>query len=131
MTQVKLYLKQTIHFCFAKKQYMKWLYLLSGLLFETAGIVFLKYSKGLSILAPTIITVVCDLAALVFFILALKNFESSFVYMIAAGMGTALIVISNYVVFKQHLDWIQVFSIVLIIIGTVSLQKPRGHTLIK
>jgi multidrug transporter EmrE-like cation transporter len=47
--------------------------------------------------------------------------------MIAAGVGTVLIVLTNFVVFKQPLNWIQIASIVLIIAGSVGLQS-QGNT---
>ena len=102
---------------------MKWIYLLFGLLFESFGFVTLKYSEGFTKLKPSIATIFIDLAALIFFVLALRKFETSFVYMVGAGVGTALIVIINYIVFKQNLNWIQITSILLIIIGTVGLQS--------
>lgn len=105
---------------------MKWIYLAAGLLFESAGFVTLKYSAGLTKTIPTIATVFIDLAALAFFVLALKRFDASFVYVMAAGLGTALVVIANTVVFKQSLNRLQILFILLIIIGTVGLQSQGG-----
>lgn len=105
---------------------MKWLYLAAGLLFETIGFISLKYSKGLTQTVPAIVTVAVDLAALFFFVLALRRFETSFVYMVAAGLGTALVVIANAVVFRQSLTWFQAGCVLLIIIGTVGLQSAGG-----
>jgi quaternary ammonium compound-resistance protein SugE len=76
---------------------------------------------------PTIVTVLVDLIALAFFVLALKKFETSFVYMIAAGVGTVLVVITNVAIFKQTLNWIQIVCILLIIVGSVGLQS-QGST---
>jgi small multidrug resistance pump len=106
---------------------MKWLYLLFGLLFESIGFVTLKYSEGFTKLKPTVATILIDLFTLIFFMLALRKFETSFVYMVGAGIGTALIVIANYIVFKQPLNWVQIASILLIITGTVGLQS-QGST---
>jgi small multidrug resistance pump len=105
---------------------MRWIYLLTALIFETCGFVALKYSDNLTKIVPLGLTVLADLTALAFFILALRKFEVSFVYMIAAGVGTALIVVANNIVFKQAFNSIQVISIVLIIIGSVGLQSQRG-----
>lgn len=46
--------------------------------------------------------------------------------MIAAGVGTALIVVANHIVFKQTFNAIQITSIVLIIVGSVGLQSQGG-----
>ena len=83
--------------------------------------------QGFTKTLPTILTVIVDLIALVFFVLALKKFETSFVYMIAAGVGTVLVVLTNVLVFKQPLNWIQIACIILIIIGSVGLQS-QGNT---
>jgi small multidrug resistance pump len=106
---------------------MKWIYLSLALVFESAGFVALKYSEGLTRKWATVATILVDLLALLFFVMALKKFETSFVYMMAAGIGTVLIVIANFIVFKQTLNWIQVISIILIIAGSVGLQS-QGNT---
>lgn len=102
---------------------MKWTYLLLAMVFENLGFIFLKESNGFTKTTPVILTIVFDVLALAMFIISLKKFETSFVYMIAAGVGTAMVVVSNYLIFKQHLNWIQILSIVLIIIGTVGIQS--------
>lgn len=102
---------------------MKWIYLSLALVCESVGFATLKCSQGLTKTIPTIATVLADLIALLFFILALKKFETSFVYMMAAGIGTVLVVLTNVIVFKQTLNWIQIACIILIIVGSVGLQS--------
>jgi multidrug transporter EmrE-like cation transporter len=104
---------------------MKWTYLILALIFENIGFIALKYSNGFTKAWPVMWTIVFDLLALWMFIISLKKFETSFVYMIAAGVGTAMVVISNYLVFKQPLNWIQIISIILIIVGTVGIQSQN------
>jgi multidrug transporter EmrE-like cation transporter len=106
---------------------MKWIYLSLALICENIGFATLKYSQGFSKTLPTVATIVVDLLALGFFILALKKFETSFVYMMAAGVGTVLVVLTNYFVFKQSLNWVQIGCILLIIAGSVGLQS-QGNT---
>jgi multidrug transporter EmrE-like cation transporter len=106
---------------------MRWIYLSVALIFETFGFITLKYSQNLTKTVPIILTILADLSALFFLIPALKKFETSFVYMIAAGVGTTLIVIANLVVFKQSLSWIQVVSIISITIGTIGLHSQGTH----
>jgi small multidrug resistance pump len=106
---------------------MKWMFLSFALICESIGFATLKFSEGFTKTLPTIATIIVDLLALAFFILALKKFETSFVYMIAAGVGTILIVFTNVIVFKQTLNWIQIVSILLIIMGSVGLQS-QGNT---
>jgi multidrug transporter EmrE-like cation transporter len=106
---------------------MKWIYLSLALVCESIGFATLKFSQGFTKTMPTIATVLVDLIALAFFVLALKKFETSFVYMIAAGVGTVLVVITNVAIFKQTLNWIQIVCILLIIVGSVGLQS-QGST---
>jgi multidrug transporter EmrE-like cation transporter len=106
---------------------MKWIYLSLALICESAGFATLKFSQGFTKTIPTIATVLVDLTALAFFILALKKFETSFVYMIAAGAGTVLVVLTNVIVFKHTLNRIQIACIILIIAGSVGLQS-QGST---
>jgi small multidrug resistance pump len=106
---------------------MRWIYLSAGLLFDTLGFVALKYSQNLTRIVPVILAILADLTALAFFVFALRKFETSFVYMIAAGLGTALVVVANFLVFKQSLNSIQIISIILIIIGTLGLNSQGTH----
>lgn len=99
------------------------MYLFLGLIFESLGFAALKFSQGFTKTLPTIATILVDIIALLFFIMALKKFETSFVYMMAAGVGTVLIVCTNLIVFRQSLNWIQIVSIILIIVGSVGLQS--------
>jgi multidrug transporter EmrE-like cation transporter len=106
---------------------MKWIYLSLALICETVGFATLKCSQGFTKTTPTIATVFVDLMALAFFILALRKFETGFVYMIVAGAGTVLVVLTNVIVFRQCLNWMQIACIILIIVGSVGLQS-QGHT---
>lgn len=107
--------------------HMKWIFLTLALVCESIGFATLKYSQGFTKTSATLATIIVDLSALGFFILSLKKFETSFVYMIAAGVGSVLVVLTNYLVFKQSLNWIQFTSIFLIVIGSVGLQS-QGNT---
>ncbi len=129
MSNVSQNAKRTFAILFnvLKSKIMKWIYLSLGLIFESIGFATLKFSEGFTKTSPAIATVVVDLIAQVFLVLALKKFETSFVYMMAAGVGTVLIVLTNFIVFKQSLNWIQILSIILIILGSVGLQS-QGNT---
>lgn len=106
---------------------MKWIYLSLALICESVGFATLKLSQGFTKTIPTVATVFIYLTALLFFVLALKRFETSFVYMIAAGIGTVVVVLTNVLVFKQTLNWIQIACIILIVVGSVGLQS-QGNT---
>jgi multidrug transporter EmrE-like cation transporter len=54
---------------------MKWIYLSLGLIFESVGFATLKFSQGFTKIVPTVATVLVDLTALLFFVMALKNLK--------------------------------------------------------
>lgn len=106
---------------------MKWLILSSALFFETTGFVALKHSAGFTKLAPSLAAVALDLCALALFVLALRRFETGFVYTVAAGIGTALIALANRAFFRAPFGFAQVVFILLIVAGTVGLQRTTPH----
>jgi multidrug transporter EmrE-like cation transporter len=102
---------------------VKWIHFSLALLFETVGFATLKFSHGFTKTIPNIATVLADLLALLFFVLALRKFETGFVYIIATGAGTVLVVLTNAIVFRQTLNWVQIASIILILTGSIGLQS--------
>jgi multidrug transporter EmrE-like cation transporter len=106
---------------------MKWTSLCLALVCESVGFATLKCSQGFTKIIPTVATILVDVLALLFFVMALKKFETSFVYMMAAGVGTVLVVLTNVLVFRQSLNWMQIACIILIIVGSIGLQS-QGST---
>jgi small multidrug resistance pump len=61
------------------------------------------------------------ITSLVFFNFALKKIEIGGAYAIWSGVGTALLVCVGHFLFAEPLNWIKVFSIILIVLGVIGL----------
>ena len=98
-----------------------WLSLILAISFEVAGTTMMKLSDGFSKIAPSVamfIFYILSLSALTF---ALKKFDVSVAYAIWSGLGTALITIIGFIIFKEAVTVTKIVSILLIIIGVVGL----------
>jgi len=98
-----------------------WLSLILAISFEVAGTTMMKLSDGFSKVGPSIamfIFYILSLSALTF---ALKKFDVSVAYAIWSGLGTALITIIGFIIFKEAVTVTKIVSILLIIIGVVGL----------
>ena len=98
-----------------------WIYLIAAIAFEVAGTTAMKMSEGFTRTWPSVamgIFYILSLTALTF---ALKRFDMSMAYAIWSGLGTALITIVGFYLFKEPLTLVKVGSIALIILGVVGL----------
>ncbi|MFZ9594737.1 MAG: DMT family transporter [Bdellovibrionia bacterium] len=100
---------------------MSWVLLVAAIFFETSGTLCLKFSQGFTRLWPTLGLVV--FYALCFFCLSLavRKIDLAIAYAVWSGVGTALITTFGVLFFKQALTPLQVFFLVLIMIGVVGL----------
>ena len=101
---------------------MHWTYLLLAILFEVMGTLSIK---------QTTITgsYVWGIAVAVFYIIsftligfAIKKLDIGTAYAIWAGLGTALIVILGWLIFKESMTTMKVIGISFIIIGAIMLK---------
>lgn len=101
---------------------MYWGLLIGAIVFEVFGTLSLKYS---SINSNTLATwLMIAFYALSFALLwgAIKKIDISVAYAIWSGVGTALITLVGAWLFKEHLGFMKLFFIGLIIIGAVGLK---------
>jgi small multidrug resistance pump len=94
---------------------LPWIYLLTAILFEVAGITSMKLSRGLSEPLPSLAVIVFYLATAV--ILALKRLELSTAYAIWSGVGTALASMIGIAYFREPLTLFKLGSLALVILG--------------
>ena len=106
---------------------MGWIYLLAAIAFEVTGTTFMKLSDGFSKIAPSVAMFIFYLLSLTALSFALKKFEVGTAYAIWSGLGTALITIVGIIIFKESVSLVKIFSIILIIVGVVSLQLSGEH----
>ena len=104
-----------------------WFYLLLAIFLEVMGTLCMKVSEGFSKLLPSILMFVFYLASLSALNFALKKFDISMAYAIWSGLGTALITVMGFYLFKESMSLIKIVSIGLIILGVIGLHLTGEH----
>ena len=101
---------------------MHWIYLIFAILFEVAGTLSIKQATmGNTYFWSGVITV-CYIISFTLIYYATKKIEIGIAYAIWAGLGTALIAILGWLIFKEDMNLMKVSGIVFIILGAVLLK---------
>ena len=100
---------------------MDLIYLAIAILFEIAGTVCLKLSKGFVNLAPTLAILPLYAVSFALLVLALRSIPLSTAYTLWAGLGTALVALIGFVYFHEPVTALKAVSFALIIVGVVGL----------
>lgn len=102
---------------------MGWIFLIIAILLEVFATSMMKMlSNGLTMLFPTIAMFVGYIACFVFLALALKTIDVSIAYAIWSAAGIILISIIGMLYFNEHFSYAKLVSILIIVIGVVSLK---------
>ena len=102
--------------------YIYWLFLALGIVFEVLGTICMKFADGFSKLGPSVLVFVFYAISLVSLIFVLKKMNVSVAYAIWASLGTALIAVIGIIWFKEPVSLVKIVSIILIIIGIIGLE---------
>ncbi|MCW2276873.1 DMT family transporter [Heliophilum fasciatum] len=105
---------------------MHWLYLVLAIGFEVVGTTSMKYSNGFTKLIPSIAMGIFYILSLSMLTFSLKKIDVSIAYAIWSGVGTALIAVIGFFIFKEQISMIKIFAIGLIISGVVILNLAGG-----
>ena len=100
---------------------MGYIFLVFTILTESAAIIFMKLSDGFRNKAYGLLAVVCYSACFVFLTFALKQLPAGIANAIWAGASTLLVAVLGYFFFQEKLNWLQVWCMVLIVVGLVGL----------
>ncbi len=100
---------------------MPWLLLSIGILTELAGSTCMKLSNGFTNVYASILTFVFWGISFSVFIFVLKDFDLSFAYAIWAGCGILLVSIIGMTYFKEPVNAMKIFSILIIVVGVILL----------
>nr|MDH3092214.1 multidrug efflux SMR transporter [Bacillus velezensis]WGE00654.1 multidrug efflux SMR transporter [Bacillus velezensis] len=100
---------------------MQWIYLSLAIIFEVLGTVSMKLSNGFTKLVPSILLLLFYIGDLCFLTLTLKYISVSIAYAVWSGMGIVLISMIGIFFFHEQFSVIKAVSVLLIIIGVVSL----------
>jgi quaternary ammonium compound-resistance protein SugE len=118
---------------------LAWLYLLLAATCETAWTFSLKFMKfsdlktlqfinfykwqgGLPVLLPFISYLVFGLANIYLFSLAIKSLPTAIAFAVWTATTLILIKFSELVFFNQRISWIEVFFMLLIMVGILGLK---------
>ena len=100
---------------------MPYLYLVIAIITEIIGTSFLKTAEGFTKLWPTLGTLISFGICFYFLSVTMKYLPLNVSYATWAGLGLVLTTIVSVVIFKEQINLITIVSIVLIIVGVVSL----------
>lgn len=109
-----------------KEKDMSWVLLFLAIVTEVFGTIFLKLSYGLTKVVPVILMILFYLLSFAFLALCIKKIDVSVAYAIWSGVGTALITIFAFMIFKEPLGALKLLFIALIIAGVVGLNITGG-----
>lgn len=101
---------------------MSWIYLTIAICTEVAGTTSMKLSQGFTKLTPSLAMGVCYAFSLGALTLALKQMDVGVAYAIWSGMGTFLIALIGFVVFREQVSAIKLVSLALVILGVIGLK---------
>ncbi|ETT81427.1 multidrug efflux SMR transporter [Viridibacillus sp. FSL R5-0477] len=107
---------------------MHWIYLCLAIIFEVGGTTSMKLSEGFSRLYPSILMIVFYLGSFIFLTLSLKNLDVSVAYAIWSGVGIVIITLIGFFMFQEGLSTVKAVSIILILIGVVTLNMESKHS---
>jgi small multidrug resistance pump len=106
------------------------LILLVAICAEVVATSALKAAEGFTRLIPSIVVVIGYGIAFSCLSLTLKTIPVGMAYAIWSGVGTALVALVAWIVYKQHLDLPAILGISLILAGTVIMNvfsKVSAH----
>ncbi len=107
-----------------------YLFLLMAIIFEIVATSSLKMSEQFTKLIPSIVTVVCYIAAFYLLSLTLRTLPVGIAYALWSAIGIVFITIIGIFAFKQIPDLPAVIGLVLIIAGVVIINvwsKTSAH----
>jgi len=101
---------------------MHWIYLAFAIIFEVSATLSIKQATlGNTYVWGAVITALYTIS-FSFVYYATKSIEIGTVYAIWAGMGTALIVMLGWIIFKEDMNWHKIIGVLSIIFGVVLLK---------
>ena len=105
---------------------MHWAILIIAILCEVVGTAYMKLSHGFTRLSPTVFMVGFNFVSFILVTLALKKIDVSIAYAVWSGLGTALVALIGFYVFKEQLNPVKIIFLVMIIVGVVGLKLSES-----
>ncbi|MDB5201511.1 MAG: hypothetical protein JWQ27_920 [Ferruginibacter sp.] len=101
---------------------MGYFYLALTIAFESAAVIFMKLSNGMTNKWQTGTAFICYALSFVFLSMALKQLPAGTSNAIWAGGSTIIVTILGWLIFKEQFNAWQLLFLGLIVIGMVGLQ---------
>lgn len=98
---------------------MAWIALFLGSMIEWIWVSGLKYADTFAFYALTAVTIIASFCLM---LIAIKKIEVSVAYSIFVGLGTAGVVLSEILVFKQPFDVLKIIFISTLLLGVIGLK---------
>jgi small multidrug resistance pump len=111
----------------AERHFLSWIVLVLAITLSASGTIFMKLSRGLSRRVPTILMFVFYGAALLPLAYAMRRIDISVAYAIWSGLGTAIITLVGFSVFRERITPAKIICIALIIVGVTGLYLFGGR----
>lgn len=99
-----------------------WLILGVAGLFETAWIISMKYSDGMSKLVPSALTIIFLIISMYLLALAVRELPMGSAYAVWTGIGVVGAVLLGIVLFDEPSDALRILFIAFIVMGIIGLQ---------
>ncbi|MFA9374831.1 DMT family transporter [Poseidonibacter sp.] len=106
---------------------ISWVYLAFAIIFEVVGTISLKYSSLTNNHLYSALTAICYVVSFVLLWFTIKKLDIGMAYAIWAGIGTAVISVLGFLIFKEQITLIKVLFICLIIVGVVGLKYTSAQ----
>ncbi|MBN1069547.1 QacE family quaternary ammonium compound efflux SMR transporter [Clostridium botulinum] len=100
---------------------MSYLFLLVAIVLELVGTAFIKYSKGFTVLLPTVSCIAIYIICFFCFSKALLKLNLGIAYATWCGAGIVASTLMSIFIFKETISAIGVIGIILIIAGCIIL----------
>ena len=101
---------------------MNWIYLITAGILEIGWAIGLRYTEGWSKFLPSVLTLAMMIASFYFLSLALRTLPIGTAYAVWTGIGIVGASILGMFVFKEPLEFVRIFCILLIIGGIAGLK---------
>ena len=106
---------------------LPWIYLAIAVVCEIVWALTLKDTEGFTRLWPSVINLIALVVNLYFIAAAFKSLPVAIAYPIWTGLGSVGVVVCASLFFKEKLGNIQIFCIIMVILGTVGLKLSENH----
>jgi quaternary ammonium compound-resistance protein SugE len=101
---------------------INWLALIAAGLFEVVWAIFLKNSKGFTVVAPSIFFVVTLLISMSLLAFAMRSIPLGVAYPIWTGIGAVGSIIVGVILFKEDINLQKLVFLAFILVGIIGLK---------